>query len=98
MGWYEGPVDPFVASLFVDLCDAIWSLKRERMELKSALANAVVKMEQQKKEITAPKEANEALNAANRPRSQKAGMNKFWVLGLVVSFAAAAAAGFMRLG
>jgi hypothetical protein len=55
MGWYEGPVDQFVASLVVDLCDAVWSLKRERVELKSALADVVVKMEQQKKEITAPK-------------------------------------------
>ena len=37
MGWYEGPVDPFVASLLVDLRDAVWTLKRERMELKAAL-------------------------------------------------------------
>ena len=58
MGWYEGPVDLFVASLLVDLHDAVWAMKRERTELKSALADAVVKMELQKKEITALKEEN----------------------------------------
>ena len=58
MGWYEGPVDPFVATLLVDLRDAVWALKRERVDLKSAIADAVVKMELQKKEITALKEEN----------------------------------------
>ena len=69
MGWYEGPVDPFVATLLVDPRDAMWALKRERVDLKSAIANAVVKMEQMKKEIAALKEANEALNAGNLARS-----------------------------
>ncbi|KAG2628356.1 hypothetical protein PVAP13_3KG380189 [Panicum virgatum] len=45
---------------------AVWAMKCERTELKSALADAVVKMELQKKEITALKEANEALKAGNR--------------------------------
>ena len=70
MGWYEGPVDPFVATLLVDLRDAVWALKHERVELKSAIVDVVVKMEQMKKEIAALKEANEALNAGNLARSE----------------------------
>jgi len=95
MGWFDGPVDPFVATLLVDLRDAVWTLKRERVELKSTIADAVVKMEQQKKEITALKEANEALNAGNLARSQKEMMNKVWVVGLVVGFGDAAACWFL---
>ena len=71
MGWYEGPVDVFIHGLLIDLRDTVWSLKRERMELKAALADAVVKMEQQKKEISELKAANEALNTANKAMSQK---------------------------
>ena len=71
MGWYEGPVDVFIHGLLIDLRDTVWSLKRERMELKAALANAVVKMEKQKKEISELKAANEAINTANKAMSQK---------------------------
>ena len=88
-------MDPFVATLLVDLCDAVWVLKRERVDLKSAIADAVVKMEQMKKEIAALKEANEALNAGNLARSQKAMINKLWVVGLVVGFGGAAASWFL---
>ena len=95
MGWYEGPVDPFVATLLVDLRDAVWALKRDRVDLKSAIADAVVKMEQMKKEIAALKEANEALNAGNLARSQKAMINKLWVVGLVVRFGGGAACWFL---
>ena len=95
MGWFEGPVDPFVATLLVDLRDAVWALKRERVDMKSAIADAVVKMEQMKKEIAALKEANEALNAGNLARSQKAMMNKLWVVGLVAGFSGDAACWFL---
>jgi len=71
MGWYEGPVDVFIHGLLINLRDTVWSLKRERMELKAALADAVVKMEQQKKEISELKAANEAINTANKAMSQK---------------------------
>jgi len=71
MGWYEGPVDVFIHGLLIDLRDTVWSLNRERMELKAALANAVVKMEKQKKEISELKAANEAINTANKAMSQK---------------------------
>ena len=71
MGWYEGPVDVFIHGLLIDLRDTVWSLNRERMELKAALADAVVKMEQQKKEISELKAANEAINTANKAMSQK---------------------------
>ena len=95
MGWFDGLVDPFVATLLVDLRDVVWVLKRERVELKSTIADVVVKMEQQKKEITALKEANEALNAGNLARSQKAMMNKLWVVGLVAGFGGDAACWFL---
>ena len=71
MAWFDGLVDPFVATLLVDLRDVVWALKRERVELKSTIADAVVKMEQQKKEISELKAANEALNTANKAMSQK---------------------------
>ena len=71
MGWYEGPVDVFIHGLLIDLRETVWSLKRERMELKAALADAVVKMEQQKKEISELKAANEAIDTANKAMSQK---------------------------
>jgi len=73
MGWYEAPVDPFVATLLVDLRDTVWALRRERNEVKAALADAVVKMEQQKKEIAGLKLANDALSAANNARPQNHG-------------------------
>ncbi|CAO2183284.1 unnamed protein product [Urochloa humidicola] len=46
--WYEGPYNPFVQTLLVDLRDAVWDLKREREQLRNALADAVMKLEQQK--------------------------------------------------
>ena len=96
MGWYEAPVDLFVATLLVDLRDAVWALRRERMEVKAALADAVVKMELQKKEIAELKAENLALTAANRARPQKSGMMKLWILGLLALLAAGAM--FVRLG
>ncbi|CAN6346453.1 unnamed protein product [Urochloa humidicola] len=48
--WYDGPCDPFMRTLLVDLRDAVWALKNERAQLRSALADAAMKLEQQKKE------------------------------------------------
>ena len=96
MGWYEAPVDPFVATLLVDLRDTVWALRRERNEVKAALADAVVKMEQQKKEIAGLKLANDALSAANNASPHKSGMMRLWVLGLLGSLVTGAM--FMRLG
>ncbi|KAK3138356.1 hypothetical protein QOZ80_5AG0367740 [Eleusine coracana subsp. coracana] len=36
-GWYEGPIDAFVASLLVDLRNVVWSLKGQKADLKEAL-------------------------------------------------------------
>ncbi|KAG2610285.1 hypothetical protein PVAP13_4KG179433 [Panicum virgatum] len=96
MGWFEGPVHKFVRGLLIDLRDTVWGLKRERVELKAALADAVVKMEQQKEEISALKVENEALKAANKASAQKSLMKTVLLIGLAVL--AAAAAVFMRLG
>ena len=57
----------------MDLRDTVWALRRERNEVKAALADAVVKMEQQKKEIAGLKLANDALSAANNARPQNHG-------------------------
>jgi hypothetical protein len=46
--WYEGPWDPFVQNLLVDLRDAVWDLKRERAILQNVLSDTVMKLEQQK--------------------------------------------------
>jgi hypothetical protein len=95
MGWFEGPVDEFVHGLLADLRVTVWGLKRERVELKAALADAVVKMEQQKEEISALKVENEALKAANKASMQKSLMKTVLLIGLAVP---ATAAVFMRLG
>jgi len=97
MGWFEGHVDPFVTTLLVDLRDAVWALKRERVELKAALADAVVKMEQQKEEISALKVENEALKAGNKGSVLKSVMKRVLLFGLVVPIVAGAAV-FMCLG
>ena len=96
MGWYEAPVDPFVATLLVDLCDTVWALRRERNEVKAALADAVVKMEQQKKEIAGLKLANDAMSAGKRCQAPESRMMRLWVLGLLGSLVSGAI--FMRLG
>ena len=96
MGWFEGPVDEFVRGLLVDLRDTVWGLKRERVELKAALADAVVKMEQLKEEISALKVENQALKAANKTSAQKPLMKTVLLIGLAVP--AATVAVFMRLG
>ncbi|KAG2601068.1 hypothetical protein PVAP13_5KG567600 [Panicum virgatum] len=98
MGWFEGPIDEFIRGLLVDLRDTVWGLKRERVELKAALADAVVKMEQLKEEISALKVENQALKAANKTSAQKPLMKTVLLIGLAVPAAAAAAAVFMRLG
>jgi len=86
----------FVHGLLVGLRDTVWGLKRERVELKAALADAVVKMEQQKEEISALKVENEALKAANKASMQKSLMKTDLLIGLAVP--AAVAVVFMRLG
>ena len=80
----------------MDLRDTVWALRRERNEVKAALADAVVKMEQQKKEIAGLKLANDALSAANNASPHKSGMMRLWVLGLLGSLVSGAI--FMRLG
>nr|CAB3465592.1 unnamed protein product [Digitaria exilis] len=84
-GWYEGPVDGFVHSLLVDLHDTVWALKREKTELKAALGDAVLKLEQQRKEIR------------SLSKSQKSGMKRVWMFDLFVSSVVAAEV-FVHLG
>nr|CAB3480784.1 unnamed protein product [Digitaria exilis] len=64
MGWYKGPVDGFVHSLLVDLHDTVWTPKHEKTELKAALVDAVLKLEQQRKQIR------------SLSKSQKSGMKR----------------------
>ncbi|KAJ1291663.1 hypothetical protein BS78_02G333300 [Paspalum vaginatum] len=47
ISWYEGRVgDPFVRGLLLDLGNAVWDLKRERVVLKEELSEAVKKIEE----------------------------------------------------
>jgi hypothetical protein len=74
--WYEGHVDPFVKSLLVDLRDVVWALKREKVQLRNAFADAVLKLEQEKKETADPrmklerqqKESEDALTKLRRAK------------------------------
>jgi t-SNARE complex subunit (syntaxin) len=49
-GWYEPPHDDFVRDLLVDLHDAVWNLKRERVNLQQELAAVGNQLEQEKTE------------------------------------------------
>ncbi|TVU04153.1 hypothetical protein EJB05_50246, partial [Eragrostis curvula] len=51
IGWYEGPHDPFVQTLLIDLRDAVWELKKQRSVLKLALKEASEDHEAKKKEL-----------------------------------------------
>lgn len=92
IGWFEGPVDGFVQGLLVDLRDAVWSLQREKAELKAALLDAVMKIEQQKKELSALAVAKEEDDL--RLRVQKLRKQRLWMFVLLVSFVVAV---FVRL-
>ncbi|CAN6292834.1 unnamed protein product [Urochloa humidicola] len=53
--WYEGPLHPFVASLLIDLRDAVWSLKEVNRDLRLQLGDVTLKLEQEKNETAALK-------------------------------------------
>ncbi|KAK3143444.1 hypothetical protein QOZ80_4AG0300380 [Eleusine coracana subsp. coracana] len=55
MGWYEGPVDPFVATLLVDLRDEVWTVKKQRAVMKQTVKEVFEKIEDQEAEIDALK-------------------------------------------
>ncbi|WVZ73919.1 hypothetical protein U9M48_022170 [Paspalum notatum var. saurae] len=49
IAWYEGRVESlFVHGLLVDLLDIVWELKKEQVELKDQLSDAVKNTEEQK--------------------------------------------------
>lgn len=89
----KGPVDVFIKGLLVDLRDTMWSLKREKEELKAALLDAVLKIEQHKKEASALAVAKEEDDL--RRGMLKIQKQRLWMFVLLVSFAVAM---FMRLG
>ncbi|KAK3137256.1 hypothetical protein QOZ80_5BG0449940 [Eleusine coracana subsp. coracana] len=39
--WFEGPVDPFVATLLVDLRNEVWKLRRQKRELFASMQSEV---------------------------------------------------------
>ncbi|CAN6217459.1 unnamed protein product [Urochloa humidicola] len=83
-GWYEGPVDVFIRGLLVDLRDAVRALKKERVELKAAIADTVMKLELSKKETTKMLEAKEAEINGLKERLLKEEKQTRWMLGLFV--------------
>ncbi|KAK3123176.1 hypothetical protein QOZ80_8AG0625460 [Eleusine coracana subsp. coracana] len=50
-GWYEGLVDPFMATLLVDLRNEVWMMKKQRMFMKQTVKEAIEKIEEQEKEV-----------------------------------------------
>ncbi|CAN6335344.1 unnamed protein product [Urochloa humidicola] len=84
--WYDGPCDRFMRTLLVDLRDAIWALKNERAQLRSALADTAMKLEQKNKEAMTLQ--------AEKVQKPKKGM----CLLLCISVAVAVVLFFMRLG
>lgn len=70
MQWYERPHNAFVQGLLVDLRDAVWNLKRERADLQHVIGDAVMQLNEQKKEvITVKKEL--AVHLCNDARLKK---------------------------
>ncbi|KAK3124630.1 hypothetical protein QOZ80_7BG0589630 [Eleusine coracana subsp. coracana] len=49
--WYEGPHDPFVQTLLVDLRNAVWTLKRQNAAMREELAINATKHEELKPEV-----------------------------------------------
>ena len=110
MAWYEGPMDPFVHTLLLDLRDAVWNLKVERADMRGALADAVLKQEQLKKEASVVKveleEKKKELIMLLAQKKEKDGVGlqeikklkkeRFWLLALC--FALASAVFILRLG
>ncbi|CAN6291653.1 unnamed protein product [Urochloa humidicola] len=84
-GWYEGPVDEFIRGLLVDLRDAVCALKKERVELKAAIADTVMKLELSKKETAEMLETKEAEIDGLKKRLLKEEKQRRWMLGLFVS-------------
>ncbi|CAO2149682.1 unnamed protein product [Urochloa humidicola] len=90
-GWYEGPVDVFIRGLLVDLRDAVWALKKERVELKAAIADTVMKLELSKKETAKMLETKEAEIDGLKKRLLKEEKQRRWMVGLFVSVVVAVA-------
>ncbi|CAN6348911.1 unnamed protein product [Urochloa humidicola] len=84
-GWYEGPVDVFICGLLVDLRDAVWALKNERVELKATIADTVMKLELSKKEAAKILEAKEAEIDGLKKKLLNEEKQRRWMFGLFVS-------------
>ena len=52
MGWYEGPHHLFVQSLLVDLRNVMWRLRKQSSALNAAIADAAVKVQEEKKDVS----------------------------------------------
>ncbi|KAK3157668.1 hypothetical protein QOZ80_2AG0125840 [Eleusine coracana subsp. coracana] len=61
--WYEGPVDPFVSTLLVDLRNVVWALKRQKVALREALAEATWKVQNKEREMEELKLELDAIEA-----------------------------------
>ncbi|TVU04170.1 hypothetical protein EJB05_50263, partial [Eragrostis curvula] len=50
-GWYEGPHDPFVQTLLVDLRNAVRTLRSQKAVLRQAVSEFIEDVEQKEKEL-----------------------------------------------
>ncbi|KAJ1266509.1 hypothetical protein BS78_08G156600 [Paspalum vaginatum] len=91
IAWFEGRVESsFIRGLLVDLCDAVWELKKERAMLKDELSDAAKKIEEQKltmgRLLVAMEEGG--LREVNRYESELVEKKRPWRIALLFALVA----------
>ncbi|KAK3128870.1 hypothetical protein QOZ80_6BG0467500 [Eleusine coracana subsp. coracana] len=59
MCWYECRHDAFLQTLLIDLCNAVWSPKKEKTTLKEALGEATARLDSMEKKLAVVKKEEE---------------------------------------
>nr|CAB3496427.1 unnamed protein product [Digitaria exilis] len=92
--WYEGPCNPFVASLLVDLRDAVWELKDVNTALRLQLDDVTMRLEKEKndaialkKELQRMEKEEERLKLCDG-RTNKAGGDRCLIIAVCVALCA----------
>nr|CAB3498442.1 unnamed protein product [Digitaria exilis] len=91
--WYEGPCNPFVASLLVDLRDAVWGLKDVNTALRLQLDDVTMRLEQEKNDAIALKELQRMEKEEEQlklrdGRTNKAGGDRCLIIAVCVALCA----------
>ncbi|KAK3153492.1 hypothetical protein QOZ80_2BG0174570 [Eleusine coracana subsp. coracana] len=82
MCWYERRHDAFLQTLLMDLCNAVWSLKKEKTALNEALGEATARVDSMEKKLAAvKKEEEDKVDALKSEKEDlKAEVNKLEVV------------------